>query len=496
MPGHNFNIRFFTNRININFCRVLYTCSFIVSSFFCIPVSAQRTNIDSLKKSLPSLQDSARVDCLNVLSLAYSYLNTDTAKSYAQKAYTEASVNNYLRGMAMSLNNDATIAGHGLHDFPLQEKISLRALQLYKNGADEKILSISYMNLALALFCQSYFDRSADACNKVLQLCKTDGDSKGRGEALSILGSISLETGNYEKSFEYFNESLEIFKNINDTYNTAILLAKIGDLYRIAGDQKTALNFYSESLKYPKGPSLAWHPLVDLGDTYYALEQFDSAQYDQEVYIQTIKSLTVRSNYITYPKIRMAEMYIVKKDYDKAIPLLLEELKDARLRNEKNIIMRVLFDIGRSYEGKEDYKKTYYYAKELLQNSTNHQAKQYIRDAYRFLYIVYDRLGRPDSANSYYRKYTNIKDSVKLDEFSRKLAIYKAAKENEKKQAEIEILSNEKIINQQQLQLNEQQIKSGQFQRNILIAGALVLVLIGFIIYSNIFNISYQLVCY
>ncbi len=486
MPRHIFNISFSSKSINTNLCRTLYACSFVVASFFYIPVSGQRTSIDSLKKSLPLLGDSARVDCLNVLSLTYSYLNTDTAKSYSRKAYGEASDINYSRGMAMSLNNDAIISGHGLHDFSLQEKISLEAIQFYKNGDDQIILSASYMNLALALFCQGYFVRAADACNTVLQLCKTAGDKKGKGEALSVLGSIGLETGNYEQSFEYFNRSLEIFKTINDTYNTAILLAKIGDLYRIAGDQKTALNFYSESLKYPKGPSLAWHPLADLGDTYYALQQFDTSQYEQEEYTQTIKLFTVRSNYISYPKIRMAEMHLAKKEYNQSITLLLEELKAAKLRNEKNIIMRVLFDIGTAYQGKKDYKKTFYYAIHLLQNSTNHQARQYMRDAYRLIYIVYDQLGIPDSANAYYRKYTNIKDAVKLDEFSRKLSIYKAAKENEKKQAEIEILSNEKKISQQQLKLNEQQIRSGQLQRNILMAGVLTLVLLGFIIFRYI----------
>jgi tetratricopeptide (TPR) repeat protein len=121
------------------------------------------------------------------------------------------------------------------------------------------------------------------------------------------MGCISFESGNYEKSFEYFNQSLEVFKSINDSYNTAILLAKIGDLYRLAGDQKTALNFYFQSLKYPKGLSLVWYPLVDLGDTYYSLEQYDSALYDQEKYMQTIKSLTVRSNYKTFPRILIAE---------------------------------------------------------------------------------------------------------------------------------------------------------------------------------------------
>jgi hypothetical protein len=101
----------------------------LLSIFFYYASSGQRTKIDELEKTLPSLHDSVRIDCLNVLSLAYTYLHPDTAKSYAQKAYTESLVINYWKGMVVALNNEARIAGLGFHDFQLQEKISLQAIQ-------------------------------------------------------------------------------------------------------------------------------------------------------------------------------------------------------------------------------------------------------------------------------------------------------------------------------------------------------------------------------
>lgn len=485
MPG-NINLsRLIAETRKKNFCRV-YLFSFFKLIFFCTSVFAQRAKLDSLKRELPSLSDSERVDCLNVLSLAYSYINIDSSKSYSQKANAGAASINYLRGIAMSLNNDASIAGHGLHEFSLQEKISVKAIELYKNGCDKKVLADAYMNLALALFCESYFDRSKEICNIIIQLSKKTGNKKGIGEATAVLGSISLETGDYERSFECFNESLAIFKSINDSYNTAIVLAKVGDLYRLAGDEKTALSFYFQSLEYPKEHSLSWHPLSDLGDTYYSIEQFDSASYDKEKYIQTIKSLTVRSNYIVYPKLREAEMYMASKEYDNALVLLIEELKVSIKRNEKNRVMRLLLDMGRVYEGKKNYVKAFYYTKELLQNSEKYKAKQYIRDGYKLMSELYDQVHQADKASFYFRKYALMKDSVALDEFSKKLVIYKAAKESEKKQSQIELLSNEKLINQQQLQINEQQLKDESFKKNILYVSIFILTLLGFIIFRNV----------
>ena len=486
MPGNFHCSRLLLKFREFIFCREAYFVTTFISIIFCCTSSGQRTKIDELEKTLPSLHDSARIDCLNVLSLAYTYLYADTARSYAHKAHTEALVINYLRGMVMSLNNEARIAGLGYHDFQLQEKISRQAIQLYKNLNDEKVLAECYMNLALSFLCQGYFDSSAGACTKVIQLSEKTGDKKGLGEAIAVMGSISFESGNYEKSFDYFNQSLAIFKNINDTYNTAIILVKIGDLYRLAGDHKAAENFYFQSLKYPKGVILVWHPLVDLGDTYYSLEQYDSASYDQDIYYQAIKSLTIRSNYKTFHRIRTAEMHIANKEYNKALFLLIEDLKLSRKKNNINEVMRLLLDIGKAYEGKKNYAKAFYYTNDLLKNAQKHKAKQYIRDGYKLMYTLHDQLHHPDSAYLYYRQYTNMKDSVAIEEFGNSLAIYKAVTENEKKQAKIELLSNEKLINQQQLQISEQNLKSESLLKNILIAGVLILVLLGFIIFRVI----------
>jgi hypothetical protein len=94
--------------------------------FHGIPAFAQRAKIDSLKKALLSLHDSARIECLNLLSLVYSYSNSDTAKSFAKKAYTESSAIHYLPGELMALNNIARIAGHGFMTFYSRNRLAFK----------------------------------------------------------------------------------------------------------------------------------------------------------------------------------------------------------------------------------------------------------------------------------------------------------------------------------------------------------------------------------
>jgi len=65
--------------------------------------------IDSLKKVLPSLRDSARVDCLNELARSYTEEETprlfDSAWSLVRQAYAEASLINYIKGLGVVVIN-------------------------------------------------------------------------------------------------------------------------------------------------------------------------------------------------------------------------------------------------------------------------------------------------------------------------------------------------------------------------------------------------------
>src|SRR3954447_293683 len=79
-------------------------------------VSALSQNIDSLKKILPSLHDSARIDCLLKISFEYGHVNndsdnlfspvnSDSATFYSSCALCEARKIYYIQGMANAFEN-------------------------------------------------------------------------------------------------------------------------------------------------------------------------------------------------------------------------------------------------------------------------------------------------------------------------------------------------------------------------------------------------------
>ena len=135
--------------------------------------------------------------------------------------------------------------------------------------------------------------------------------------------------------------------------------------------------------------------------------------------------------------------------------------------------------------GNHDFAQAFSYSRELMRTAKTHKARQYIRDADWQLYLLHEQLHHIDSAYYYYRQYTMMKDEVALDQFSKRLAIYKAATESEKQQAQIELLNREKLISQQQLQISGQQLKNESNFRKVIFAGVVVMGLFGFIVFPK-----------
>ena len=148
--------------------------------------------------------------------------------------------------------------------------------------------------------------------------------------------------------------------------------------------------------------------------------------------------------------------------------------------------MRLLLDLTKAYAGKQDFGRAFSYSRELMRTAKTHKAKQYIRDADWQLYLLHEQLRRTDSAYYYFRQYTIMKDEVALDQFSKRLAIYKAATESEKQRAQIELLNREKLIDQQQLQISGQQLENESNFRKVIFAGVMVMGLLGFIVFRNV----------
>lgn len=182
--------------------------------------SAQQERIDSLKKVLPSLYDSARVDCLNTLSGIYIKFIRDTlgychrplcestswpsfsrlALHYADLAREEAVKIHYIQGMAVALSYKGEIEELA-DNFMTCEKYSREAIKWFKQTANKKRLADTYFNLGHSLYAQSFFSESIKSFDTCYEWHKKNGNLSGMYWALTLERAVYNESGNYEKAF-------------------------------------------------------------------------------------------------------------------------------------------------------------------------------------------------------------------------------------------------------------------------------------------------------
>jgi tetratricopeptide (TPR) repeat protein len=436
----------------------------IVLSFFCcrnafsqqgkcnIPFTGQK-NIDSLKKILPSLHDSARIDCLNRLSEAYvglpDWFNSpptkvqfDTAEIFVSKALDEAQKINYTYGIAKALSLKAEIVFEGNSNYPEAEKISREAISFYKKTTNKTGLNRAYWRLGTALHAQSKFNAAINTYDTSYDLSKKAGDSKFVVYSIVTSTHVSLEGTNYEKAFEKVLDLHQLATKSNDSALKYWELELIAELYESFDDSVTAKRYYDSASKFAPSPlpeaaadtsnprDLRFH-LADIGHDYFG-----------------------------------------QNKYDKALPYLLKSLEYHQQANDVNQIMYISIDVAKTYLALKDNDSARRYAHEALALARQTGARQNARDACEVLNTAYAHLHLFDSAYFYYKQYTVVKDAISNDKVRGKLAAYSF-------EQKIELLNKEKEI--QQVQLQKQSLV-----RNFLAGGIIILLLLAAIIFRAI----------
>lgn len=443
---------------------ILLFLTVAISSF------AQQKQIYSLKNVLPALKDSERIDCLNALSNAYIWVETDSARLLATQALEEALTLHYNKGMATSYNNLAWITRLLADDYPEMEMYCKKAIALLEKTGDKEQLAYSCFLLGCSFAAQSKFSSSLTAFEKAGEGYSIIGDELSLSNVYAFMADVEKNRGHYEKSLQYSVKWLDITKKVNSKRYLDIWAS----LYKNIADYETAMDYFRQAARYAwetrHFDELAWFT-QSIGEIFFLQEKYDSARHYYEMAMNYNPNNQLDS--------RRGELYIAFKKYDTALVYLNKALNKAKKANALNQEMWILLRLGKAYQEIKNNKKALQIARELLQHAEETGARQYIRDGHFLLYELFVQWGRGDSSFIHLQKYTALKDTIDKDLSDQKLAFYKIRSEKEKDQSRINSLNEDK--KQQQ-----QQIRQTAEQKKILIAAIAALGLIGIILFRNL----------
>ena len=448
--------------------RFLFSCILLVLSVCCV---AQPRNIDSLKKQLPLLRDSAKAECL--LRIAGLYVNdfeihTDSGLVYAKRAYDFAK----LQGNKLQQGKSAYLRGKiCLQSSRVSEGLTYyrELLKLGEEVNSREGVAFGARGIGEALWYSGQF---ADAI-KYIELAIVKFEALGwtwhKSQALISISNIYGDEGNYEKAFEWNRKALDYSTGTHDSATIVLAMVEMGKLYRNIGDYKAAMEYYKKSMAY-KPLKGAWgyrYLQVNMGDLYCDLKQYDSAY------------VAMRNGFLGHSDGKTARMKIGRyfqeiQNYDSAMYYYKGLCKDLRNSGEINIYIVALLGVGKVYLQLHNTALALEYGQKAMKLAESRSSKINVRDACKLLYQVYEQMGQPGISFRYYKRYVTTQDSIITNQFKGKLYEFQRIAEEEKSFSQIERLKWESLS-------KDQRLKKNRFLRNLLAGGIFLVIILGVI---------------
>ena len=424
--------------------------------------------VDSLRKVLPGLRDTARIDGLNGLALDYVFTNADSTYYYGELALKEARDLHYVHGIAVALTAKAASIYRFDNDFIPEETLTREALRWYDRTANKEGIGNTWYLLGFALFGQSHFDESKQYLEKAYAYFTRANNKDGMLASLSLISEAHRERGEYDSAFDIGNRCLQMAYDTHSDEWIVRELFVLGNLFTQIEDYGAALAYFQKGFGIHQPDDHNPWIVTEYAELLSLLGKYDSANYYYSHIDTTMGGPSMMRVYLA----STGEYYLLQKNYSQALVNLRRSLSYNRRLNDDNQVMRTLLDIARTYLASGQDAAALPYMREVLGMASQARARQHIRDGYQLLYSFYDRRGRTDSAYFYYRRYISMKDSVGSEQIKGKFAAYSF-------QQQINLLNKDK-------QIEDVCLQQEMLTKKILIGGIIALLLLSFIFSWNV----------
>jgi tetratricopeptide (TPR) repeat protein len=292
----------------------------------------------------------------------------------------------------------------------------------------------------------TFFDRKGniDSAGHFLRkgylLSQKLGKRKNISMAANAMASMYFSLKNYPKTLDYMREAL---KNA-DTSNHKLLATlnnNLGTVFNFNQQKDSALVYFNEAIKLADRHQLKSElasVYASLLTYYYHNDDFNKAIYYGKLAIPLLKSEKMLFK-LGFAYNTMATSLMYSKQYDRAEKLFLEGLRHSQEREEQQTVA--------------------YYFRNLSE--------------------LYELMGKYKEALKYSQRYVDLQDTINSEDLNSKISEIESELSLERKNRELQMAIKDGEIKQAQL---DKEIST----RNALITIiALVLILVGILIYNN-----------
>lgn len=266
---------------------------------------------------------------------------------------------------------------------------------------------------------------------------------------LRYKGNGLRSQGQLSEAIKHYLTAASLYAKSNKGIEAGVIYIDLGDIYAIQNNYQNSLNYYRQGinifLQSQDSVKLAT-ALLNLGELFRTNQKFDSAI----VYFQRSKTIFSKIGYSIGSAYNLGNIGLVlaeqgqhemaEENISKASAIL-EKLGD---RYAVAVFQTALADI---YANRGEYDQALAYGHGSLETGEALGLKEQIRDASLKLSEIYKMEGNSDQAYTYLKQYITYRDSINNEETIRKMADLRTEYEVSKKQAEVDLLEEQALLN-------------------------------------------------
>lgn len=307
----------------------------------------------------------------------------------------------------------------------------------------------SYINLGIHYSVQSDFEKSIAYFDSASVLAKKTNNKRLEVASLGNAGNTYCYKGDYNKGLEYYLSALAVMKELKDSAWIATANNNIGNIYYFLGENSKALKYYEDALEiykkvnFEKGIALATGNIANI---YSENNEFEKALKYFMKSLEINKKLKDKAK-IAEAHSNIGNAYSRLKQNQKAIENFLIARQLFEEMGDKNNFAIVNSAIGSHYIFTKDYSKAEKYVLDAMTISEEIGAKQNLVSAYRLKSTLDSAKGNYAMAFYYYKKFTEVKDSIFEETKSEQLTEMQTKFDSEAKEKENELLKAREVKN-------------------------------------------------
>ncbi len=410
--------------------------------------------VDSLQGIVATTgNDSLRVDALCKLAEECKYADPKKAFGYANRSMELSEKIHYEHGRVQSLNILALLENNKGNYIKALTQLK-NALQIAEQTHNTKDIAMCFLSIGDVYSTLRNVDKSIGNYEKAEALFRQINDDDGRIGALNRIGNRNMDKGNELNDTAYYLKAIAIYqkaKTLSETMGNKLRIINsyinLADAYIILGKKTNNRNYLfwsidhslhslklSREIKLPKSQGVSF---INLGEAYENLKQSSKAIHYYDLASAIYHQLNDHS-WIMNTDQSLAKIYLALNNYTKAIEYINEGVSLAKAENLKIYLRDFYGLLSDSYLAKKDYAKAY--ETQLLFN--------------------------------------NYKDSIASENTSFNMARLQTELELDKKDLEIDFLNKNSEV-------QNEKIRVQIIQRNFLIGGIILSLILLVIIYSR-----------